>query len=501
MGTSEVITSAPSVYGLKDPVEIATAKALFLARADELKVKSAVSKVFSECEREAKEKRLAVTRNSNKAEIELNNGTMNIEFDAKGVPLQTISNFAAIMLFDKFYDNIRYNILGNYAERHVVDSIHNTFEIKKWNDAEEAKSRNYIEEKYHIYSERKHADALRILFDERSYNPVMDMINTFEWDGVDRCEEFLTKWAGADDTPYVRECSRLIFAGGIWRMMLPGCKMDDVIVLWGKQGNGKSSLVRFLAINDEYFGEIKTVDGAPATEQLAGKWICEIPELSAFTKAKEVEAVKAFITRQKDSYRKPYDRNVDDRPRRCIFIGTTNNPHFLTDLTGNRRFYPVESRSNGYDLFEHEAECREYIAQCWAEALEKYKKKQMPNFARRDLVDEYREAQENATIDDWRIGAIKAYLDDKPIGSFVCIKELMSEVVSPDIEHPQNPNPKDSKDLGIIMSKFDDWEKTRSAHRTAKYGGQRGWVKIAESKPEYEEPNLPSEDEIAALPF
>lgn len=270
-------------------------------------------------------------------------------------------------------------------------------------------------------------------------------------------------------------------------MMLPGCKMDDVVVLIGKQGGGKSSLIRFLALHDDYFGEIKTVEGDKATEQLAGKWICEIPELAAFTRAKEVEAVKAFITRQKDSYRKPYDRNVDDRPRRCIFVGSTNNPNFLVDLTGNRRFYPVQTRSVGYDLFKHEDECRDYIAKCWSEALTKYNEGRMPNYADERLVEEYRKAQDNATQDDWRIGAIESYLDDKAVGEFVCVKEVMENVLSPDRDHPLNPTPRDSKDIGIIMSRMDGWQRTEIRRYTAKYGQQRGWFKIAESEPKPED--------------
>ena len=219
---------------------------------------------------------------------------------------------------------------------------------------------------------------------------------------------------------------------------------------------------------------------------MAGKWICEIPELAAFTKAREVEAVKAFITRQKDSYRKPYDRNVDDRPRRCIFVGSTNNPNFLVDLTGNRRFYPVQTRSVGYDLFKHEDECRDYIAQCWSEALAKYNEGRMPNYADERLVEEYRKAQDNATQDDWRIGAVESYLEDKAVGDFVCIKELMDNVISPDKEHPQNPTPKDSKDLAIIISRISGWSKVNSPRRTAKYGTQRGWIKEEESGSVYE---------------
>lgn len=440
-----------------------------------------LSKIFSAYQKKEKQENLESVRRYNDALYQSNDVPF-LEVDTEGKPKPTIFNFKSIMLKKEFYSNVRFNVLANYAERHIVTvkGGKETVTIRRWTDADEALSKEYIEQEFGIYSDKKHYDALRILFQERSYNPVLEILqNLPKWDGVERCEYFLTKWALADDTPYVHECSRLIFAGGIWRMMLPGCKMDDVIVLVGKQGGGKSSLIRFLALHDDYFGEIKTVEGDKATEQLAGKWVLEIPELAAFTRAKEVEAVKAFITRQKDSYRKPYDRNVDDRPRRCIFIGSTNNPNFLVDLTGNRRFYPVQTHSVGYDLFRHENECRDYIAMCWAEALQKYEDGRMPNYANESLVDEYRKAQEYATQDDWRIGVIEQYLAQKSVGDFVCVKELVDKALSFDKEHPLNPTPRDSKDIGIIMSRMDGWEKTNKGEYTADYGRQRGWHKVA----------------------
>lgn len=454
---------------------------MFLARATELKAKTLLSKIFSAYQKKEKQENLESVRRYNDALYQSNDVPF-LEVDTEGKPKPTIFNFKSIMLKKEFYSNVRFNVLANYAERHIVTvkGGKETVTIRRWTDADEALSKEYIEQEFGIYSDKKHYDALRILFQERSYNPVLEILqNLPKWDGVERCEHFLTKWALADDTPYVHECSRLIFAGGIWRMMLPGCKMDDVIVLVGKQGGGKSSLIRFLALHDDYFGEIKTVEGDKATEQLAGKWVLEIPELAAFTRAKEVEAVKAFITRQKDSYRKPYDRNVDDRPRRCIFIGSTNNPNFLVDLTGNRRFYPVQTHSVGYDLFRHENECRDYIAMCWAEALQKYEEGRMPNYANESLVDEYRKAQEYATQDDWRIGVIEQYLAQKSVGDFVCVKELVDKALSFDKEHPLNPTPRDSKDIGIIMSRMDGWEKTNKGEYTADYGRQRGWHKVA----------------------
>ena len=95
-------------------------------------------------------------------------------------------------------------------------------------------------------------------------------------------------------------------------------------------------------MHDSYFGEATTLEGNAAVEQLDGVWICEIAEILALTRAKDQEAVKSFISRQRDKVRRPYDRYPQEYPRRCIFIGTTNDEQFLRDKTGNRRFYPVK---------------------------------------------------------------------------------------------------------------------------------------------------------------
>ena len=385
---------------------------------------------------------------------------------------KTINGFLDIMSNDPRYSDIRYNVLANTAEYKQPDGT-----IARWTDADEAASAAYIEKAYGMYQKEKHTAALRLLFKAREYNPVQDLIDGVKWDGQERCEQFLPRWAHTDDTPYTREVSRLIFAGGIWRLYSPGCKFDDVPILIGtRQGEGKSSLIRFLAVKDEWYGEVNQFDGQQAIEQLYGKWICEISELLALTRRKEVEASKAYITRTVDSYRRPYDRNTVDLPRRCVFLGTSNNPQPLTDVQ-NRRWYPITMRTSGYDLFDHEAECREYIIQCWAEMRDKYKAhdKSAQNYAKRELVDVYREQQDAARQDDWREGAIEAYLADKAPGDYVCIRELTNKALAlGGIGH--DPSVVESKDLGMIMSRFSDWQKV-GLHNYPEYGRQRSWQK------------------------
>ena len=406
-----------------------------------------------------------------------------------GKPLLTIDNFLTVMKEDRQYAGIRYNDLSGTAEVHSV--VNGKPVIERWSDAHRAASENYMEVHYQLYSPPKHEKALRLLFEDRRYNPIIDIVEGIKWDGKNRCEQFLHKWAKVSDTAYSREVSRLIFAGGIHRLYAAGTKFDDVPILIGvRQGEGKSSLIRWLAINDDYYGEVTLMEGQQAIEQLQGKWICEISELLALTKTKEQEAAKAYITRQVDSYRKPWDKNVTDMPRRCIFIGTANNSNPLTDKTGNRRYYPIEVHSDGYELFDHEQECRDYILQCWAEARERYKAGNMPNFADRKLVKEYREAQENATQDDWRVGAIEDFLDRKIEGEYTCVRELCHRALSPNPDFPKEPSLIESKDIGMILNKLPGWERC-GTRRVGKYGKQKAWRKVSTEAAEEKKQAVP----------
>lgn len=469
MDMNGLIKSTPDLYEmLRDPVELEQVKAMFLQRADEIGDKKLIQKIMSSIEQKRR-------KDQKMTEVRINRelSPAFLDLDRDGRPLDTIQNFYNIMSCDHFYKSVRFNVISNQAQRVRMDPRGEV--LDNWGDADDAESRNYIESQYHIYSVNKHSDALRMLFRAREYNPIAELVDSFEWDGVNRIEGFLTKWMKADDTPYVHEVSRLIFAGGINRLYNPGCKFDDVAVLVGtRQGEGKSSIVRWLAINDEWLGNLKRVEGQESVEAIMGKWICEIPELAAFKKADDVEAIKAFVALESDRYRRPYDRHPTEYPRRCIFIGTTNNDQFLVDKTGNRRFYPVYCHSDGYQVYRMEKECRAEIQQCWAEARERYKAGEMAPFAKPELQEEYRRMQELAMEDDWRIGKIGAYLDTFSEGDKVCAVQIFKECLNPD--NPINPKMQDSRAIGQIMAKVDGWKKVGMA-RTSKYGVQRCWEK------------------------
>ncbi|TPM32947.1 virulence-associated E family protein, partial [Mesorhizobium sp. B2-3-5] len=123
----------------------------------------------------------------------------------------------------------------------------------------------------------------------------------------------------------------------------PGCKFDFALVLEGPQGVGKSSVLKIMAGGEDFFTD-EIVLGVSYKEQqelLQGRWIVELPEMAGLNRD-EVERVKQFVSKQHDSARPAYGMSGRvDAPRRCIFVGTTNDSEYLRDATGNRRFWPV----------------------------------------------------------------------------------------------------------------------------------------------------------------
>ena len=394
---------------------------------------------------------------------------------AQDLPMQNIKPSISVfrhLIETNYGDNLRYNVMTGRQE--YFDRREQVW--REWSDVNDAQLRLWFQTNFGLYHEKMLRDALQIHFDYHQVNPLTDLLDSLVWDGKSRITNFLHDILGCDDTAYYREVSRLIFAGGIHRAYRPGCKFDDMIVLVGQQGGGKSTLVRWLNLDDSYFREIKVIMGKESCEVLRGVWIAEVAELMAMTRVKESEAVKAYITAQEDSYRPPYARYVQTIPRRCTFIGTTNNPLFLSDRTGNRRFYPVACRANGYDILEREAEIREYISQCWAEALCLFRRDELPPFADPSVITAIRQKQEAAMEDDWRIGAIAQYLDTckRSPKDTVSIIELWHCALN--VAEEIKPQRKDSIEISQILLSLGGWKRAEATTMT-RWGKQRYYVK------------------------
>lgn len=388
-------------------------------------------------------------------------------FDHKGMLICSTRNFVNIISGITDFGKIKFNEFKNTPEK-IKDGT-----ASPWTDADDAILRQEIEAKYGIYSKQKYDDAMRIYLEENRYHPVKDLVSSLKWDGVSRVCSFLSHCMRADNSAYTREVSRLIFAGGINRLYNPGCKFDEMPVLIGKhQGEGKSTIVRWLALEDSYFSEVCEFEGQKGIEALEGAWICEVSEMLALTKTKEQEAVKSYLSRLNDRYRMPFDKRVTDHPRKCLFIGTTNKEQFLTDKTGNRRFLPVKVWQSAGELYRREAEIKEYIRQCWAEAYELYNKGELMPYSDPEMIEVIRDKQTEATQDDYREGMIRDFLEKK---DEVCIPMLWYEALG--MRSDIKPTRKDSCDIALIMQGMEGWIKQKYSRKFKDYGSQRYWKK------------------------
>ncbi len=184
-------------------------------------------------------------------------------------------------------------------------------------------------------------DAVMTIALGNKFNPVIDYLDSLEWDGVPRVQNLFGDYFNCGHDDYVRAVSTCFMVGAVRRMRSPGHKFDTMPVLSGPQGWNKSTAVRAL-FGDSWFSDADLGDlgSKDAAMLLRGIWVQEFAEINAVRNA-DVNTLKAFCSRAVDRMRDPYDRAVRDVPRRCVFIGTANESGYLKDGTGNRRFWPL----------------------------------------------------------------------------------------------------------------------------------------------------------------
>lgn len=202
-----------------------------------------------------------------------------------------------------------------------------------------------------------------------TYHPVREYLDSLRWDGTHRLDQWLHLCMGAPDNKFTSIAGRKTLIAAVARAFKPGCKVDTVLILEGEQGIRKSSAIKRL------FSDALTVDSVNLFDQhnkmvmaMMGSWVVEIAEFVAVL-GKNQEHVKGLLSMQKDKVVLPYAKLPTEHPRQCIFIGTINpgDTGYMTDGTGNRRYWPVPVTKADLAMIESVRD------QLWAEAVEAFK--------------------------------------------------------------------------------------------------------------------------------
>ena len=220
---------------------------------------------------------------------------------------------------------------------------------------------------------------------------------------------------------------------------------------------------------------------------LYGHWIIEMAEMLATANARSIEEIKSFLSRQKDTYKVPYEKYPKDRPRQCVFAGTSNTMDFLPlDRSGNRRFLPVLVNAEKAEthILADEAASRAYIQQVWAEAMTIYQSGNYSLVLPPELEEIARSAQREFMPEDSKAGLIQKFLDSYK-GDYVCSLMLYREALGNGLSEPKQ---QELREIGSIMNdSVTGWEKG-AQHRFEIYGQQRSWRRVkAEAFPLIEE--------------
>ncbi|MFR3835902.1 MAG: VapE domain-containing protein [Eubacterium sp.] len=368
----------------------------------------------------------------------------NLKKRPDGSPRQTIENVIEVLNKDPMLkDAIRRNELS--CKTDIVKKMDWRRRSKTFTDTDFNNIMLRMEKFYGITRDKNIKRAIDIVGNNNHYHPIIDRLESLEWDGKSRLRYLLPRYLGTDESDYIFEATRIMMMGAVHRVYNPGCKFEYMVCLVGGQGAGKSSFLRLLAMENEWFSDdLRKLDDDNVFRKIQGHWIIEMAEMLATCNARSVEDIKSFLSRQSETYKVPYETHPEDRPRQCIFVGSSNNVDFLPfDRTGNRRFVPVMVNKEKalHHPLEDEEETRAYIEQCWAEIMNMYKKGINTKLVfNKDLEKKLIEFQKECMPQDTLVGIIEMFLEMTD-EEFVCVQMIYERALHHETASQNSTNP------------------------------------------------------------
>ena len=314
--------------------------------------------------------------------------SLGLEVNKNGFPTQNAGNYKALLLNkDVVPHTFKWN---EFSECIEIDG-----RLLKDNDI--TLLSNLFSNVAGFESDKKLRNVITEAALDNSYHPVKQYLESIVWDGVPRVETMFTTFLSAKDCELYHVYAKLFMIAAIKRVYKPGCKFDNMLVLQGEQGNGKSTFCEKLAVNDKWYNDNIIIADRDKDSLLymQDAWIVIMDELDAWNKA-DTNAAKGFMSKRSDKFRAPYAQNSEEHPRHCVFIGNTNDETFLKDNTAitERRYWVIKTEGN-WETSRDKIKLMtpEMIDQLWAEAMVMYKENEdielvIPPELYKDMVNE-----------------------------------------------------------------------------------------------------------------
>jgi len=267
-------------------------------------------------------------------------------------------------------------------------------------------------------------DILMELADQNAYSPIEEYLESLPLPENTAILDNLTERYFGVTVPIYRSFMRRTLISAVARALCPGCKVDTALILQGDQGFQKSTFFKVLAGGIYFDDSVGAASDKDERLKMHRAWIVEWSELETVFSRRDVSATKAFLSCSVDALRPPYHRDTQDFPRASIIVGSTNEDEFLSDKTGNRRFWviPVEKKIDVEQLTQE----RDAI---WAAAVLAYKSGEQWWLTPEEETLLAQNNQGWQITDVWET-AILNYLDNK---STCTIAELLEKPIGLDL--------------------------------------------------------------------
>ena len=286
----------------------------------------------------------------------------------KKIPLEDYEQFEKYI--DEMEYSVRYNQITHNFEFYGFDKGESTEHL-----AENVPSiiQDKLVKNFTRVTKQKVIDYITRYATRHRFNPVLDMIKSVKWDGIDRINKIYEIFRIPADTEEGLYSRIFIYKWllqcvcGLFNTIENPFSLDIVLVFIGRQGIGKTRFFEKLALKSAFFGEGICIDPRDKDSiiKATSKWISELGEIGS-TMKKDMDSVKAFITKSTDEYRTPYGRASLHYPRITSFVGTVNDNEYLIDQTGNRRFVTVPLSPDL--IIDYETQIKPFDAlQLWAQ--------------------------------------------------------------------------------------------------------------------------------------